>query len=376
MMTSAMPADDSRRLSRPRDGRMVAGVCAGAGRYFDVDPVIFRVTLAVLVFFGGAGVLVYAAGWLLIPEDGEPQTRLERWVRAHPGDRRRDVLVLIVAVVVLGFMVNGHVGRHVGNGLFLLVIALALAAVFSRTLTSYRDRAASQPRDAGPVYYGPPTADQTVAWSVPATSVTTPVPRRPRSWLGLLTFGATLLTAGVMSLLAAPGAAHPQPSDVLAACVGVVAVGLLVGAFVGRGWTLIPLGIVLVLGLVAADALPNNLTWTAGTRSWAPVVAPTSPYVLGAGNATLDLTALPRGGPETVTARVGAGHLRVIVPSGREVVLHAHAGAGQVVILGEEHNGTGVDVHEVVAGEKSAADPVNLDLSVGYGEMEVQDAAA
>ena len=52
MTTPTASADQIHRLSRPHEGRMIAGVCAGAGRYFDVDPVIFRVVLGVLVFFG------------------------------------------------------------------------------------------------------------------------------------------------------------------------------------------------------------------------------------------------------------------------------------------------------------------------------------
>jgi phage shock protein PspC (stress-responsive transcriptional regulator) len=49
---------------------MVAGVAAGIARYIDVDVNIVRIAFAVLTFFGGLGVAIYLAGWLLIPEDG------------------------------------------------------------------------------------------------------------------------------------------------------------------------------------------------------------------------------------------------------------------------------------------------------------------
>src|SRR3954470_6093762 len=74
MTTAEMPTDRSRRLTRARDDRIVAGVCSGAGRYVDIDPVIPRVVLAVLAVFGGAGFVVYALAWLLIPEDRSPGT--------------------------------------------------------------------------------------------------------------------------------------------------------------------------------------------------------------------------------------------------------------------------------------------------------------
>jgi phage shock protein PspC (stress-responsive transcriptional regulator) len=57
-------------LSRPVDDRMVAGVAAGIARYLDVDANIVRIAFAVLTFFGGVGVAIYLAGWLVLPEDG------------------------------------------------------------------------------------------------------------------------------------------------------------------------------------------------------------------------------------------------------------------------------------------------------------------
>ncbi len=172
------------------------------------------------------------------------------------------------------------------------------------------------------------------------------------------------------------GAAHPQPADVLAVCVAVVGLGLLVGALVGRAWLLIPLGIVLVVALSATDALPRNLTWTAGDRTWTPVgTAPTTPYVLGAGDATLDLTQLDSAASVNVASRIGAGQLTVLVPPGAAVDVHARASAGDVMVFGRDHNGTGLDVRESVAGTGSSP-PMSLDLQVGYGEIEVRHASS
>jgi phage shock protein C len=60
-------------LRRPVHGRMLAGVAAGIADYFGVDPTIVRIALVVATFFGGAGIAVYLAGWLLIPEEGSNQ---------------------------------------------------------------------------------------------------------------------------------------------------------------------------------------------------------------------------------------------------------------------------------------------------------------
>ena len=49
---------------------MIAGVAAGIAEFFDVDVTIVRITIAVLTVFGGAGIALYIAGWLLMPNEG------------------------------------------------------------------------------------------------------------------------------------------------------------------------------------------------------------------------------------------------------------------------------------------------------------------
>jgi phage shock protein C len=57
-----------RRLERSRKDRVIAGVCGGLGEYFGVDAVLIRIVALVLVFAGGAGLLLYAIGWIAMPE--------------------------------------------------------------------------------------------------------------------------------------------------------------------------------------------------------------------------------------------------------------------------------------------------------------------
>ena len=57
-------------LRLPVGDRMLAGVAAGLARYFGVDPVIVRIAFVVLTVVGGAGIPLYLAGLLLIPEEG------------------------------------------------------------------------------------------------------------------------------------------------------------------------------------------------------------------------------------------------------------------------------------------------------------------
>lgn len=79
----AAAAGLDRPFRRRRDGRLVAGVAAGLADYLEVDPTIVRLGLVALTLLGGAGVPLYAAAWLLVPEQGAPESMaaafLHRW---------------------------------------------------------------------------------------------------------------------------------------------------------------------------------------------------------------------------------------------------------------------------------------------------------
>ncbi len=53
---------------RRSDHRLVAGVCGGIAEYLRVDPTLVRLVVTLLTLFGGSGVLVYAVGWLVMPD--------------------------------------------------------------------------------------------------------------------------------------------------------------------------------------------------------------------------------------------------------------------------------------------------------------------
>lgn len=63
-------SNGTKRLYRARDGRVVAGVCAGLAAYLGVDPTLVRLGFALVTVFGGLGVLLYLCAWIVIPEEG------------------------------------------------------------------------------------------------------------------------------------------------------------------------------------------------------------------------------------------------------------------------------------------------------------------
>ena len=60
---------EPRRLTRSSSDKVLGGVAGGLGRYFDIDPIIFRIGFVVLTLAGGAGLLAYGAAWLFVPAD-------------------------------------------------------------------------------------------------------------------------------------------------------------------------------------------------------------------------------------------------------------------------------------------------------------------
>src|SRR5688572_1417731 len=95
------PDPPVRRLTRSQSDRVIAGVAGGIARYFNVDPVIVRIAAIALAFFGGAGILLYLAALLLVPNEGESGV--------EPPERNRALVVLgvIVLIVLAGPLIFG-----------------------------------------------------------------------------------------------------------------------------------------------------------------------------------------------------------------------------------------------------------------------------
>ena len=60
-------------LSRPREGKKIAGVCAGVARYFDIDVTLVRIVwIVVTVVPPVPGLIAYIACWIAMPKDPLP----------------------------------------------------------------------------------------------------------------------------------------------------------------------------------------------------------------------------------------------------------------------------------------------------------------
>ncbi len=111
-----------RDLTRPDEGRMVAGVAAGLADVLGLDPNVVRCGFVVLAIASGLGVLVYGAAWALMPNALAGSGR-------RPAPRADALATAAFASVVLGgLLLVRQVGVWPGDA-FVWPIAAALVGL-------------------------------------------------------------------------------------------------------------------------------------------------------------------------------------------------------------------------------------------------------
>ena len=122
----ATDAPQPKRLHRNRSDRVLAGVSGGLGRYFEIHPAVFRVAFVVLTLLGGAGILIYLAAALVMPDDGKQDSIVTAALR----DRRHRPwpLIGVGLVAAAGAMLLSTVSLwpHGDAWVFLLIAGAAI----------------------------------------------------------------------------------------------------------------------------------------------------------------------------------------------------------------------------------------------------------
>jgi phage shock protein PspC (stress-responsive transcriptional regulator) len=328
--TTAAPPP--RRLYRSREDRVIAGVCGGIARYFNIDPVLVRVGAVALVFLGGAGLLAYLAAVLLIPKEGEGGQPPEAPSR---GLAITGIVLLVVAVcVVLPF--QGGWGASWG---LLPLGFVALAGLFVWRLASGQR----------------PEGDA-------------------RAVLRAMALGVALLAGCFVLALGAAWASAAGGSGVVAGIVIAAGLALIAGAFAGSWarWLILPaLAVALPAGVVAAAGL--DVTGGHGDRAYRPAnaAAVRDSYRLGAGHLLVDLrdAKLPAG-DHHLKISLGAGEAEVLVAPGVCVSTDSHVGIGGTSVFNRDGGGIDADWTD----ERSAPEGtprIVVDSDVGIGALVV-----
>jgi phage shock protein PspC (stress-responsive transcriptional regulator) len=130
----------SRQLMRDQQRKILGGVCAGLGNYFNIDPLWIRLFFAVLAFAYGVTIVVYLVMWIVVPgsytlEEPTVDKKMyrdpERKVLGGVSAGVASYFGVDVVVIRLLFVIFSVVG---GLGL-LLYIVLWIALPEAKTLT-------------------------------------------------------------------------------------------------------------------------------------------------------------------------------------------------------------------------------------------------
>ncbi|MFD5375106.1 PspC domain-containing protein [Streptomyces griseoincarnatus] len=434
--TAGAPAgavDPGRHFRRDRRHQMFGGVCSGLARQYDMDPVIFRITLAVLSATGGIGLIFYGFAWLFVPYDDEDENQVRRLLTGRVDGHT--LAAVLFALVGCGVFLSMLSNDGVLSFAVILSLLLAGAAYWSRRRgTPSPDPIAAQAAaDAPPEPQAPPVpAAYPSWWREPIVKDGTYVGGTGYLWgpedsrdLDIATavgVGVRSGSSGAKDVWRPPQARPPKPAGPrgiggwvflfallaaglgtgltwetqplgtslqtgLACALGVIGLGIAVSAFLGRTGAGSIVLAVLTAGLLAGStAMPDDIgtDWT--RTGWRPAsVAQIRPlYDLGAGEGKLDLSAVrvPAGDTVSTQVEVGLGRIHVIVPRDATVRLHVEVGLGDIQVPGDGRKD--VDVAPGKYKEMTLEPPpgagkagtLRLDLRVGAGQAEVSRAAS
>jgi phage shock protein C len=63
---------EAKKLIRPREGRRIAGVCAGVANYFDMDVTLVRILWILITILPPVpGIVAYIVCWIAMPAEPE-----------------------------------------------------------------------------------------------------------------------------------------------------------------------------------------------------------------------------------------------------------------------------------------------------------------
>jgi signal transduction histidine kinase/phage shock protein PspC (stress-responsive transcriptional regulator) len=198
-----MARTDQRRLYRSTDDRILAGVCGGLAEHLNLDVRAVRVGFAVLALAGGAGLILYAAFWAIVPQrqDGSEAPPVRGRRRPDRGDIAA-VCLLAAGVVLL----VRQLGLWLGDAFVwpILAAAVGVAIIWRQADESQRAR-----------------------W---AASARAPLATRPaRIVAARLGIGIVLVGAGIVWLLIAQDGLRAAMNGLLAVVVAVVGLALITG---------------------------------------------------------------------------------------------------------------------------------------------------
>ena len=387
-------------MRRSRSDRKIAGVAGGLGRWAGIDPLVFRILFVVLAIFGGSGLLLYALGWLLVPDDGQSHSEGQKLLRGRGGSSTVTTIVAGVVVLILGLVLIGKL-IDTGPGVGGLGVMVAIVVIAVLLIREGQHRPSGTPAAEPPPVWTPPPAEPGAFGQTPGTAYAAspppptyptapmpypyyppapPAPPRERSFLGRITLSVALIVVGVLVAVNIE-TGHDVPTEgVLAAALGVVGLGLVVGAFIGRARGLVVWGVLLTIAVTIASFAHVPYKGGVGDRHWTPrtLEQVQSNYRLAVGDAELDLSKVDFTGVarQRVQVRQGVGDLTITVPSDVVVRIKTHVHGGDLIVPGERsiHGSDLRRLTTLPSGSPAGSAVLVVDAELGVGTLEVDRA--
>ncbi len=365
-------------LHRPLEGRWLAGVATGLGGRFGVPVWIIRIVFFLLCFAGGLGALLYVAGWLMIPNEGQSEAIVQSWVGS--GQSRRWVGAGLVGLAVI--ILASRTGL-IQVDLALAVVLIGVGVMLYRGDLGQRDTGPDDGRskadtDGSSAQTTPPPTESEP--EEPESSSPTPPPVRETSYLGRVTLGFAVLALGVLGLFdtVIPGF-HPLFRHYLALLVAVIGAGLVIGAWFGRTGGLIVTGILLTPFLILsplADVVDGRSSLELGWIDTKPSIHRITSvgeirnqYDLDVGSLLIDLREVDFADRTVATEiEAGIGEVLVYLPDDVSVVVDGEVGIGSLRVNDWTRNGFGVETVVTVDGPEGE---LLIEAEVGIGQIMV-----
>jgi len=432
-----------RRIRRDTTEGIIGGVAAGFARHLEVDVVWVRLAFVLTtVFASGLGLIAYIAARIIIPAGEDRDAGIARRTTTsagagtsasqHAPDGVRSArfwvgvgLIGLGGLVLLQRLLQPLQDRFGWIAPGRLLVPLALIAVgtllwrasrsdtptvlasSTQDLRRWGERVGEETEvaaarleqwvdDGGAL---PDTPDGAPDGASHGASDGAPdvSAERPPSRVTPATLGVALVAGGSVALLSGLGVDGATLARALAIGLLVIGIGLVIGAFIGRGgglmgtgFVLAPLVLVTTLAGPTYDEMRSIVVGEDGITATDPdagvdagveerpldLASVRDTYTFGVGRITLDLSAIDTAeliaaGTTRITVELGVGDLRVILPDDVTIIANVELGIGQIELSGRTSGGLGVDATQTFEGPMSDTVVIVVDIQQGIGRVRV-----
>jgi phage shock protein PspC (stress-responsive transcriptional regulator) len=361
----------ARRLVRDPTARL-GGVASGLAHYYGIDVSLVRIGFIVFTLFTGVGLLAYLLAWIIVP-------RSDYWPPLHgpasglpsqPMSNRDLTVALVVLLGLAALLVQGGWGTS-----WVLPVLLVFAGVW---LLNQQDGTDNRAPGSAP-YPAPgsapfPTPDPRLQDTVSAREQGTPAGPETAQWAAApgpapYPYPSPYPGPEATAQQAAPVGPPAGPAPVLVPPRrrrGLIAV--LIGLFLF--FIVLPIAsVITVIALFASGQIDIG----AETRQLTPPTVDEIPASvdLDAGEVVVDLREIDpdefdADNPVELDISLGFGSATVYLPEGINADISANAGAGDLDLLGQRYDGINQS-----ADIDQADEQIELDINVGFGEVQV-----